>query len=158
VRQPPTVENLHYVRQPGRWKLRLAADCSIDFPGYNFGNFNLYDAKGKLWAEVRGSRWTIKEGYAWDGCTGVPDTEATIPAGLWHDLVGQFWHTACVAAVMTRKVWNQLFAEIIASRGEPIRARIYLAGLTLLNPPYQLIGRLFGAKPSGTCAFHYSNP
>ena len=33
---------------------------------------------------------TIKKGYAWDGCTGVPDTSKTYYASLVHDALYQY--------------------------------------------------------------------
>jgi len=150
-KEPPTVEGFAFVKQAGRWPYRLTQWCWFRFPGENFGHYNLYDAKGRLWAKVRGDRWGVAPDYAWDGCTGVPDFAATLAAALWHDIAGQFRHLECVRKHLSWWKWNRLFADLIRAARAPVVAATYHAGLVVLNPAYQLLGSLFGKKPEGSC-------
>jgi hypothetical protein len=151
TRPLPIVHPFRYVRQPGLWSYRLTSELWIEFPNIHFGRADFYDVKGNHWCRASGHMWGIHPDYACDGCTGVPTPESTVAAAFWHDSTGQFFHTDCLRNKLTRRMWNRGFRDVIIAEGDPIRARVYHLGLTIFNPPFQLVGKLLGHKPSGTC-------
>ena len=52
--------------------------------------FIFTDKDGITWGKIDHGYLTIKKGYAWNGCTIVPDTEQTYTASLLHDFGYQF--------------------------------------------------------------------
>jgi hypothetical protein len=147
----PVVRPFDFVRQPGKWKFRLTTDLVIDFPGHDFGNHIFLDQRGTCRSLAGGDCWVITAGYAWDGASMVPDFPETIAASCWHDSAGQFRHLECLKKNLSGGQWNKFFADIIRAQGAPKIAAIYHFGLVIGNPFYQLAGRLFGAKPEGSC-------
>lgn len=150
----PFVHPFAYRQQSGKWKFVLTSDLRITFPTKYWGNHEFADDAGRVWARTEGRDWIILAGYAWDGASFAINFAWTIAASAWHDAVGQFRHLLCLAADLTGAEWNQLFADIIRSRGGKKTAAVYHFGLTLGNPFYQALGKLFGSKSTGSCLIH----
>ncbi len=147
----PVVHPFTFERRPGKWKFILTSPLQITFPKDYWGKHEFADEKNCVWAKAEARDWTISKGYAWDGASCAPDFPETIAASCWHDAAGQFRHLPCIQTALSGGVWNHRFAEIIESQGAPKIATLYYIGLTLGNPVYSLLGKLFGKKPSGRC-------
>jgi len=152
----PYVRPFSYEKTRGKYKFVLTSELSIYFPGVIFGQHEYCDPKGLVWLKTSGSECIIPAGFAWDGASLVPDFASTIAASCWHDVTGQFRHDPCLASTLPWSAWNRIFADIIRSQKSPKVAAVYHFGLILGNKPYQLIGRLFGYRPSGHCRLHAS--
>lgn len=162
---PVVLGDFRYRENPGRWRFVLEEDLRIRFPLDYWGEHRFHDQKGTLRVSTSGNVWTIHKGYAWDGCSpkiflfgrhlGTPDFEATRAASAWHDSAGQFRHLECTKQQIPGGVWNRRFGDIIRGQGSDLVASAYVAGLTLGNPFYQLLGKLAGGSARGRCEMNH---
>ena len=90
------------------WKYLLLRDVVFDFyPKITLARFVLRDVGGVERGTIAPLAVTVREGYAWNGCTASPDWE--LPASLPHDLLYQFSGVAGFPATVTRHWADNLF-------------------------------------------------
>lgn len=100
------------------------------------------------WAEIKGGQITVKNGYAWDGCSpawkfgsiwlGTPDgplrpdgKPVTFEASLVHDVLCQF----AEQVPMSKSSVSDLFQAMLIEHGFPRwRAAIYRAAVYAFGP------------------------
>ena len=150
----PIVHPFSYREQPGRWKFVLTSNLRITFPTKFWGTHYFHDQNNVLRAATEDRDFLIGRDYAWDGASFAINFPWTIAASCWHDAAGQFRHLPCIAPELPGAEWNKLFADIIRARGAYKTADLYHFGLTLGNPFYSAIGKLFGSKRQGECLIH----
>lgn len=97
---------------------------AIEIKGY----YKFYHA-GNLWGTLCDGVLTIKRGYAWNGCSFVPDTKKTLVAGLIHDFMYQF---SCGDAAWCRAKADELF-YIQLEQERFIAAKLYYIGVHSLG-------------------------
>ena len=92
---------------------------------------------------------SVKNGYAFDGATGVPDIYCAVKAAVFHDPIYQFARE--IAEAWECSVWkvikwaDAVFYEVMKkhSKGYNIIPRIYYAGVWTFGYPFWKIKRAF---------------
>jgi hypothetical protein len=91
----------------------------------------------------------LREGYACDGCTGVPDAAGTILAAFAHDAVYQFsgeLSHAWKRSIPSVLIWGDYAFRAIMRRdgANPVIRETYYIGVRLFGVPFRYLSRWFG--------------
>jgi len=123
------------------------------------GSWEFFDDRGIRRMLIDGTFWTILAGYAWDGASpkafffgrhwGTPDYKCTRAATCWHDAAGQFRHLDPLRKNLSTGKWNKVFRDIIVSEGGKNVGPLYLFGLQVGGPFYQLAKTIAGQRNHG---------
>ena len=129
------------------YKYQLYEDCKIKIgikaPINASDKYSQLDALGNL---------TIKAGYAWDGCTGMIDTNSNMEAGLVHDCLYQMLREALIPnyktiAILDRSKCLEKFKRM-RSQVDDVFATLLEAGgcwrITVFSAPR--VVKLMGEK------------
>ncbi len=101
------------------YKYTLKSDlieyCEL-LQGYHFAN---------KWLLITNGFIVIKEGYAWNGCTGAIDTDKTYMASCIHDALYQY-------NVVQRFIADKVFKQVLQKNGF-LFAKIYYFAVRILG-------------------------
>ena len=143
-------KGIHYKNLPWRWrrkyKYALIEDVTV-FVGI------LGQAIDTAWFTLSIDGFlTIKAGYAWDGCTGMIDTNSNMEAGLVHDCLYQMLREALIPnyktiAILDRSKCLEKFKRM-RSQVDDVFATLLEAGgcwrITVFSAPR--VVKLMGEK------------
>lgn len=89
----------------------------------------------------------ISAGYAWDGCSVVPDAPGTKRASCLHDALYQFSDDIAARWLLDQsdvlRLADDAFLEIMRRDRCPV-AGLYYAGVRVFGRPVRFFSRLFG--------------
>lgn len=108
-----------------RWVTLKSVTLELSFPSWS-EEIVFLDGRGIERARLVGPRWTMRAGYAWNGCSpkrwvsglgwiGTPDTPDNLAGSAWHDLGCQFVDTKHFP--LSRAQLDDLFGLILRKSG-----------------------------------------
>lgn len=148
-----------YEERNGKYRFLLLRDVTVDV-GIELGSHDFYDARGILRVRMRGSEWTVKAGYAWDGCSpkfkifgmwvGTPDFGYSRLASLIHDTGYQFLDVPCFP--LKRHECDEIFGCTINRDGNRYKAAfVYAGAVWMFGGIHRGLATVFTARKPCTC-------
>lgn len=122
---------VNFITYRSGYEYQLAADYSIQT--------NIRPAKDIITTFVKLNKagvLTTLEGYAWDGASGIPDTNYNLRASLFHDALYQLMRLKHLDTEKERDNADLLFKEICIKDGvSSVLANWYYIGLREFGEP-----------------------